>query len=1027
MDHPSLRSFLVWQPILFVAIVVLTLFSTTPGVASVVINEIHADPQAGLDGDANGDGVRHVSQDEFVEIVNNSGGDLDLSGWTLADATTIRHTFPPETVLPNLCAIVVFGGGTPTDRFGNSLVQTASSGSLGLNNTGDTVTLNDGISDVASAAYGSEGGDNQSITLDPDILGALPYTKHTVASGSDGVLFSPGTRIDGTPFGGCLTILDIFEIQGDGLTSPFEDKMVLTEDNIVTALRDDGFFMQTPTARTDGDIDTSDGIFVYTDSPPAVNVGDLVDVLGRVKEFSGMTEISDAPAVSIVGSGTVPAPLVLDATVPSPDPLTPSCSIEFECYEGMRIKISGGTVTGPNQSLTSDPVAEVSVVAAANRTFRETGTEFPGLGIPAIPTWDGNPEVFKLDPDRLGLTNPIVPAGSTFDAIGVLGFESGRYELWPTDLTVNPVTLPRPVRLAQPGEFTVGTLNLFRLFDDLADDGEPVLSSAAFEGRLAKLSHYIRQVLRAPDVLAVQEAEKLGVLQALAARIEADEPEVVYSAFLIEGRDAGGIDIGFLVQERAIRVDAVTQLGADEVFSFAGIADAPLHDRPPLLLEASHIAGDMDFPINVMVVHNLSRVHIDDPVHGPRVRQKRLEQAQSIAQKIQALQDAEPGVHLVVIGDFNAFEFTDGLVDVVGQIKGDVVPAENLICQTDACPDVVEPDLTNVIESLVTQERYSFILNGSSQALDHALISRSLDRFVRGAAYGRGNADAAADLIHDATTARRASDHDGLVLFIDTSEFSSVPQGAGASCGNFVLFADRDVTIDRPVFSAGDIHANNDIDFKKGKASSHTGNLTAVDDIDIKKHNTVYGDITAGDEVDNDGVIIGVSTANAPVEPISLPVLSFSAGGDDIEVPKRGFFALPPDTYGEVEVEKHATLSLHTGVYFLTELKLERNAALEIDVSNGPVTINVANRLRFFKDTHVSVTPSGEPGTTLVTFNYSGSNKVRIGKRARFLGTIMAPEAKVELNQGATFQGSLCAHKIRVKKNATFLHHGANW
>ena len=42
----------------------------------------------------------------------------------------------------------------------------------------------------------------------------------------------------------------------------------------------------------------------------------------------------------------------------------------------------------------------------------------------------------------------------------------------------------------------------------------------------------------------------------------------------------------------------------------------------------------------------------------------------------------------------------------------------------------------------------------------------ALDESVRGFAYGRGNADAAVDLINDATTLLRSSDHDALVLFL---------------------------------------------------------------------------------------------------------------------------------------------------------------------------------------------------------------------------------------------------------------------
>ena len=117
-------------------------------------------------------------------------------------------------------------------------VQTASTGALGLNNSGDSVTLNDGSSDVAMASYGSEGGDNQSLTLDPDVTGTLPYVKHSVATGSGGTLFSPGTRIDGASFSGCPSAWVINEFladpasgsagdaNGDGTRSFSEDEFV---------------------------------------------------------------------------------------------------------------------------------------------------------------------------------------------------------------------------------------------------------------------------------------------------------------------------------------------------------------------------------------------------------------------------------------------------------------------------------------------------------------------------------------------------------------------------------------------------------------------------------------------------------------------------------------------------------------------------------------------------------------------------------------------------------------------------------
>ena len=187
-----------------------------PAPADWVINEFLADPASDLDGDANGDGVRDSGDDEFVEIVNNTGGAVDISGWTLSDAGGVKHVFPLGTVVADQCSVVVFGGGTPTGAFGNGVVQTASTGAVSLNNGGDSIFFNDGTRDRATASYtGSLGSANQSGTLDPDVTGLPPYVRHSLATGSGGTLFSPGTRVDGSGFGGCPTPWVINEIHAD--------------------------------------------------------------------------------------------------------------------------------------------------------------------------------------------------------------------------------------------------------------------------------------------------------------------------------------------------------------------------------------------------------------------------------------------------------------------------------------------------------------------------------------------------------------------------------------------------------------------------------------------------------------------------------------------------------------------------------------------------------------------------------------------------------------------------------------------
>ena len=162
----------------------------------LVINEFQADPDAD-DGDANGDGSVNTSEDEFIEIYNASGAEIDITNYTIEDNDGIKHTFPKGTILPTGAVIVVFGGGIPTGI--TSLAQVASAGALILNNGGDSITIKDASYTLVSThTYGSEGGDDQSLARDTDLTGA--FVKHTTIAGN-AVLFSPGRKnADYIPF-----------------------------------------------------------------------------------------------------------------------------------------------------------------------------------------------------------------------------------------------------------------------------------------------------------------------------------------------------------------------------------------------------------------------------------------------------------------------------------------------------------------------------------------------------------------------------------------------------------------------------------------------------------------------------------------------------------------------------------------------------------------------------------------------------------------------------------------------------------
>src|SRR5207248_8218518 len=87
---------------------------------------------------------------------------------------------------------------------GCAQVVTASSGSLLLTDSGLTILMRDGSGNlVTQFSYGGStglnGGNAQSLTRSPDVAGN--FVQHTTIQGAR--KFSPGLKVDGTPFSNC--------------------------------------------------------------------------------------------------------------------------------------------------------------------------------------------------------------------------------------------------------------------------------------------------------------------------------------------------------------------------------------------------------------------------------------------------------------------------------------------------------------------------------------------------------------------------------------------------------------------------------------------------------------------------------------------------------------------------------------------------------------------------------------------------------------------------------------------------------
>jgi len=709
--------------------------------------------------------------------------------------------------------------GTTPFFFTISLSQPAGEGGVSV----DWATA-DGTATVADSDYVAAAGTatiaegTTSVTIGVDVVGDTttePDETFLVdLSNAVGAEIADAQGV-GTILNDDVVTVAISAIQGDGQLSPYNGLAVATT-GIVTGRKNNGFFIQTPDGEDDGNPATSEGVFVFTSSTPpdAAAVGNRVLVQGTVDEYIPaadphqlpLTEIVNASVAALSGGHALPAPVALTADLPNAtDGLE-----QLERYEGMRVVVPSATVVAPTGGNVNEAQATATsngrfavVVAGVARPFREPGIPVPNpdpLGSSAtdIPRWDFNPELIAVNSTTIGAPAANVAAGCTItdgSLVGPLDYTFRRYTIYPEGalaVDCSEAGLPRASRLPTPDDATFATWNVERFFDTVNDPaiGEPVLTAEAYERRLAKASLAIRGYLHAPEVVGLTEVENLAVLQTLADRINADavaagDPDPGYGAHLVEGNDVGGIDVGFLVKGADVaagtpRVEVldVTQHGAAEVLANPDGSSSLLNDRPPLSLDGIvHFADGRSYAFTAIVVHQRSLNDVDSDANGSngwltlgqRVRAKRQAQADFLADLVNGMQVDDPTRNLIVMGDFNAFQFNDGLVDALGTVTGLPSPDGETAVDGDGI-DRVEPNLYNLTLLAEPAGRYSFVFDYQAQSLDHVLVNDALVDSALVAGIELSHARIATDFPEIARneddTPSRLSDHDPSVLLV---------------------------------------------------------------------------------------------------------------------------------------------------------------------------------------------------------------------------------------------------------------------
>jgi predicted extracellular nuclease/2',3'-cyclic-nucleotide 2'-phosphodiesterase (5'-nucleotidase family) len=551
----------------------------------------------------------------------------------------------------------------------------------------------------------------------------------------------------------------IMEVQGDNHLSPMVGETVTTS-GIVTAVAFSGFYMQDPTG--DGDDNTSDGIFVFTGSNPGVTAGDEVEVTGTVSEFIGggpdtgnlsITQISGdatvlssgnplpapveigrrgrtAPSDVVISEDELPTNLQTDAAVFNPD----VDAIDFyETMEGMYVEVV------------------LPVATSATRQFNSFSSEFfalPSRGNTVTPRdalSDRGGILLQPDPDNTGDQNgdriqiqfdgtiypadpPAIKVGDRLrDIRGVVGYSFGNYEVNATQELSIPQGNTREERTSLRGSgnrVSVATYNVLNLSPDASDDAQR-----------AKLAEQVVYNLRSPDVIALQEIQdNSGELndgvtaadQTLTALVDAiaaaGGPTYSYFDFTPADGQFGGIPGGNIRNAFLYNADRVDMLDSVSL-SPALLAQLGVENPDAWADSRSPLVGLFSFdgkPFTVVNVHNTSRFGSTPIFGGPQPfvqagEQAREDQAAALNVFVDTILADNPDASVMIAGDFNTFEWTNDLADI---LPGEDDVVTNLL-------------LTPSLSSTDRDDLYTFIFDGNSQALDHFFVTENLRPVVR--------------------------------------------------------------------------------------------------------------------------------------------------------------------------------------------------------------------------------------------------------------------------------------------------------
>ena len=724
---------------------------------------------------------------DFIELFNRGTAPVDLSGWSVqyasATGSSYARTALSGSIAPGAHYLVQEAPGAnaaaalPTPDATGTLAMSATAGKVALGSAGAPAgSFRDLVGYGTAAPYEGTGPAPAPSTSRAIVRGGAD----TDDNAADFTTAAPAPRNSGStppptdpppadpPAAVCdATPVAVPAVQGRTGTSPYAGQTVTTR-GVVTgdAAGLSGFFLQDPAG--DGDPATSDGVFVFVPaaSPFAavdLSVGDEVALTGTVKEFGGLTEIDTLTALDRCRVLPVPAP----TTYALPEPVDG----DLERVEGMLVRIpttltvqqsfflgrfgqltlgSGGRRQQPTDLHPAGSPEAVALAADNARALIVLDDASSRQNPAPVPYLDasGTRRAGDTVPDLLGW----VDSGGISSTSGVNG-----YRLQPS--TPPAFTSSGRPAASEPvgGTLRAASFNVLNYFTDLADT-----SNSPFRGANTA-EEFRRQKAKIVAAIAGLDADVVGLTEIQNKPGAAEDLVGGLNAVTAPGRwavvadPANGFGGDAIRVTQIYRTDRVAPVGPSlslpEPNAFTG------NGRNPVAQAYRELATNA--VTSLVINHFKSKGSCPSATASGAAGNTdagdgqgcwnavRLSQAEALAGFVGTVQAAAGDDDVLLVGDFNAY----GEEDPIRALEA--------------------AGLVDLLQRSIGSEAYSYVFDGLSGRLDHALATPSLAAQATGATEWHINADEPSVIDYNtefkpddrwAPTPYRSSDHDPVLV-----------------------------------------------------------------------------------------------------------------------------------------------------------------------------------------------------------------------------------------------------------------------